>query len=77
MYIPECAYLYFYALFEGKLASYMVYTLGFSEANNPRSDTIFVGQIPFDINEEELKLYFPGCLSVRIKRDKYRGYSKG
>ncbi|XP_065891263.1 nucleolin-like [Dysidea avara] len=50
---------------------------GFSEANNPRSDTIFVGQIPFDINEEELKLYFPGCLSVRIKRDKYRGYSKG
>jgi len=51
--------------------------LGFTDTNSPQSTSIFVGQLPFEIHEEELKLYFPGCLSARIMKDQYRGLSKG
>ncbi|XP_065891264.1 nucleolin-like [Dysidea avara] len=49
---------------------------GFADAHSAAS-TIFVGQIPRDVTEEELKQFFPTCLSTRIIKDRLSGSSKG
>jgi len=54
----------------------LVFVLGFADAA-AASASIFVGQIPRHVNEEELKMYFPTSLSTRIIRNKLNGSSKG
>lgn len=52
--------------------------LGFSEATQGAlSSTIFVGRLPPDASEEELRTHFPGCVAARIIKDKFSGISKG
>lgn len=52
--------------------------LGFSDAaRGSLSSTIFVGRLPPDASEDELKTHFPGCLAARIIKDKFSGISKG
>ena len=52
--------------------------LGFSDAaRGTLSTTIFVGRLPPDASEDELKTHFPGCLAARIIKDKFSGISKG
>ena len=53
-----------------------MFVLGFADAHSAAS-TIFVGQIPRDVTEEELKQFFPTCLSTRIIKDRLSGSSKG
>lgn len=51
---------------------------GFSEATQGAlSSTIFVGRLPPDASEEELRTHFPGCVAARIIKDKFSGISKG
>ncbi|XP_065889937.1 uncharacterized protein [Dysidea avara] len=47
---------------------------GFSDAEKP---TIYVGRIPPNTTEEELQTNFPGCVAVRIIKDRSTGLSKG
>lgn len=52
--------------------------LGFSEAlQGSLSSTIFVGRLPPDASEDELKDHFPECIAARIIKDKFNGLSKG
>ena len=50
---------------------------GFSANERPHTNTIFVGRIPLQTTEEELKANFSGCKEVRIIKDKTTGLSKG
>ena len=52
----------------------MVIVVGFSDA---LPSTVFVGMLPRDITEEELKGYFPTCQSLRIITNRFDGSSKG
>ena len=47
---------------------------GFSDTKRPK---IFVGRIPPQTTEEELRAKFPGCLMANIIKDKSTGLSKG
>jgi len=51
----------------------------FSDSNRVLPNTLFVGQIPPQTTEEELKSNFPGCVSARIvtNRDISAGFSRG
>ena len=57
---------------------FLLSLLGFSEAvQGSLSATIFVGRLPPDASEDELKTHFPGCVAARIIKDKFSGISKG
>ena len=51
--------------------------LGVSEAQGSFSSTVFVGRLPPDASEDELKVHFPSCVAARIIKDKFSGISKG
>ena len=47
------------------------------EGSSTPSTKLFVGRLPLNVTGDELKEYFPGCISARIVTDKLTKSSKG